>query len=182
LTEKFPAAGKRVVLARIGAPHGVRGEMRVKAFTADPKAIGGYGPLWLDDGRSFAVEALRPVPASPDMLVVRLSGVGDRNEAAALTNRELFVDRDRLPPAEEDEFYHADLIGLAAVSAEGKVIGRVFAVVNYGAGDILEIKPPHGDTILVPFTKAAVPAVDLATGRVTVAELPETGEREPSGE
>jgi 16S rRNA processing protein RimM len=159
----------RVLIARIGAAHGIRGEVRVKAYTADPQGIGAYGPLAASDGRSFEVASLRPAsgPAS-DMLVVKFKGVADRNAAEALNGVELSVPRDRLPPAEEEEYYHADLIGLEAVTRGGAPLGTVIAVHNYGAGDLLEIAPKRGETLLVPFTRAVVPEVDIGGGRVVV--------------
>ncbi len=159
----------RVLIARIGAAHGIKGEVRVKAFTADPRGIGAYGPLATADGRTFEVASLRAAagPAS-DMLVVRFKGIADRNAAEGLNGVELSVPRDRLPPAEEDEYYHADLIGLAAIAPDGAELGTVIAVHNYGAGDLLEIAPKRGETVLVPFTRAVIPEVDPAGGRVTV--------------
>jgi 16S rRNA processing protein RimM len=158
-----------IVIARIGAPHGVRGEVRLKLFAADPAALQDYGPLRSRDGREFTVTAMRPASgASPDMLVVRLAGVADRTAAEALTNLDLMVDRGRLPPPGEDDFYQADLIGLAAMTADGARLGTIIAVPNYGAGDLLEIAPPQGQTLLVPFTRAIVPVVDIASGRVVI--------------
>ncbi len=160
---------ERVVIARIGAAHGIKGEVRVKAFTGVPSDIAAYGPLEAPDGRSFEVEALRPAAGtSPDMLVVRFKGIGDRNQAAALNGVELGVLRERLPESGADEFYHADLIGLAAETVSGARLGTIIAVQNYGAGDLLEIAPSRGDTLLVPFTRAIVPEIDLAAGRVVV--------------
>jgi 16S rRNA processing protein RimM len=159
----------RVLIARIGAAHGIKGEVRVKAFTAEPKGMAAYGPLEAPDGRRFEVAALRPAAGTaPDMLVVRFKGIGDRNAAEALNGIELSVPRARLPPAEADEYYHADLIGLAAVTRDGATLGTVTAVQNYGAGDLLEIAPSRGETILVPFTRAVVPEVDMTGGRVVV--------------
>jgi 16S rRNA processing protein RimM len=159
----------RVLIARIGAAHGIKGEVRVKAYTAEPGSIAAYGALQAPDGRIFEVAALRPAagPAS-DMLVVKFKGVADRNAAEALNGLELSVPRERLPPATEDEYYHADLIGLTAFRPDGVELGTVIAVQNYGAGDLLEIAPKRGETVLVPFTRAVVPDVDLAAGRVTV--------------
>lgn len=171
----------RVLVARIGAAHGIRGEVRVKAFTADPADIATYGPLEAADGRRFEVAGLRPAAGtSPDMLVVRLKGVTDRNAAETLNGLELSIPRDRLPPAEEDEYYHADLIGLAAVTTGGEALGTVIGVHNYGAGDLLEIAPRRGETLLVPFTRTIVPVVDIAAGTVTVDPPP--GLVEPPGE
>ena len=163
----------RILVGRFGAPHGVRGELRLQSFTEDPAAIARYGPLQDASGaRRFEIKALRPV--KDNLLVVRLAGVADRTAAEALTNTELFVPRDALPAADEDEFYLADLIGMAAVDEMGAAVGHVLAVPNYGAGDILEIAPAAGgETLLLPFTRAVVPAIDLTQRRVTVM-LPET--------
>ena len=156
---------ERVCVAQIGAPHGVRGELRLWVFTEDPAAIAQFGPLQSEDGRGFEISSLRP---AKDHFVVRLKGVDDRTAAEALTNVKLFVPRDRLPPAEDDSFYHADLIGLDAVSPGGETLGRVVAVHNFGAGDLLEVKPSGARTVLIPFTAACVPEVDVAGGRVVV--------------
>jgi 16S rRNA processing protein RimM len=164
-----PGSGhaSRVLVGRLGAAHGVKGEIRLKSFTQDPAAIGDYPALTDAAGtRSFRIEALRHI--KDDMCVVRLAGVRDRNAAEALTNLDLYVSRADLPPPDEDEFYYADLIGLRAELADGTPFGTVLRVMNYGGGDILEIAPASGETILLPFTKAAVPRVDLAGGRVIV--------------
>lgn len=159
----------RVLIARIGAAHGIRGEVRVKAFTADPLGIAAYGPLETADGRTFEVDSLRPAAGpSGDMLVVRFRGLADRNAAESLNGVELSVPRDRLPPAEDDEYYHADLVGLAAIAPDGTELGTVIAVHNFGAGDLLEVAPKRGETVLVPFTRTVVPEVDLKAGRVTL--------------
>ncbi len=162
-------AAERVVIARIGAAHGIKGEVRVKAFTGTPADIAAYGPLEAPDGRRFEVETLRPAAGtSPDLLVVRFKGVADRNQAETLNGIELSVSRERLPAAADDEFYYADLIGLEARTVGGTVLGAVVGVENYGAGDLLEIAPSRGQTLLVPFTRAVVPEVDLAGGRVVI--------------
>jgi 16S rRNA processing protein RimM len=154
-------------MAVVGAPHGVRGEMRVKSFTADPLDLGAYGPLFAADGRAFDIESGRLV--KEDMLVVRLVGIADRDQAKALTGTALFVDRAVLPPPDDEEFYYADLIGLAVVDAAGQAIGTLIAIHDYRAGDFLEISPAAGGpTWLLPFSKAAVPAIDLGAGRVTI--------------
>jgi 16S rRNA processing protein RimM len=158
----------RIRVARIGAAHGVRGEVRLWPFTQDPMAVAHYGPLETEDGaRTFEIEALRP---GKGFLVARLAGVAGRDAAEALTNLELFVPRDRLPPIEEaDTYYLADLVGLTAVGTDGTAIGTVSAVHNFGAGDIVEIQPTGGGTpLMVTFTEAAVPEVDLAAKQIVV--------------
>jgi 16S rRNA processing protein RimM len=162
-----------ILVARVGAAHGLKGEVRVKALTADPLSIRGYTPLAAADGAAFHVEAARPAGASPDMLIVRFRGIADRNAAEALNGTELFISRSRLPePADENEFYHADLIGLAAATVSGDELGTIVAVHNFGAGDILEVAPRRGPTLLVPFTRAVVPAVDLAAKRLVIDPPP----------
>lgn len=157
---------ERVCIAQIGAAHGIRGEVRLKSFTADPMDVARYGELELEDGSgSLRIEAVRP---AKDVLIARLAGVRDRNAAEALTNRKLYVPRARLPAPAADEFYHADLIGLAATTRDGAPFGTVVAVHDFGAGDLLEIKPPAGASLMLPFTQAVVPVVDVAGGRIVV--------------
>ena len=156
----------RVLVGVVGAPHGVRGEVRLWVFTENPATIGDYGPLQSEDGRSFEIASLRP---AKDHFVARLKGVPDRNAAETLTNVKLYVPRDKLPPAEDDDtFYHADLIGLAAVTPDGAPLGTVTAIHNFGAGDVIEIKPEGGEALLVPFTETAVPNIDIAARRMIV--------------
>lgn len=158
----------RICVAQIGAAHGVRGEVKLRSFTEDPAAFNSYGPLESEDGkRRFEIEALR---AASDHFVARIAGVADRDAAAKLTNLKLYVSRDRLPPVDDDDtFYHSDLIGLAAVTPDGAALGTVKAVVNYGAGDIIEIATADGSaSLMVPFTTAAVPAVDIKAKRIVV--------------
>jgi 16S rRNA processing protein RimM len=166
----------RICVAQIGGAHGIRGEVKLKSFTGDPMAVKDYGPLTTEDGTaSFEIEAARPAKGH---LVARLRGVHDRNAAEQLTNLKLFVSRERLAPPAADEFYHADLIGLCAVTADGTAVGTVVAVHDFGAGDILELRPQAGgNTVMLPFTDAFVPGVDLAGGRVTVV-LPEETSKE----
>ena len=155
-------------VARIGAAHGVRGEVKLWSFTEDPIAVARYGSLETEDGtRRFEIESLRP---AKDFLVARIAGVSDRDAAEKLTNLELFVPRERLPAIEEkDTYYHADLIGLSAVTAAGNALGTVSAVHNFGAGDILEIAPASGGAaLMLPFTETAVPKVDLKTRQIVV--------------
>lgn len=164
----------RVCVAQIGAAHGIRGEVRLRSFTEDPAAVASYGPLESEDGRRrFTIEALRP---AKDHFVAQLEGVGDRDAAEKLTNLRLYVSRDALPPIDEDEtFYQADLVGLSAVTPDGARLGTVTAVLNFGAGDILEIKPISGEPVLVPFTDTAVPQVDMQARRVVVVPPAEIG-------
>jgi 16S rRNA processing protein RimM len=163
-------APRTVVVARFGAAHGIKGEVRLKSFTQVPADVATYGPLAAGDGRTFELLATRPAAgsSSPDMLIARVKGIADRAAAEALTNLELSVPADRLPAPDEDEFYHADLVGLAAVMVDGAPFGTVVAVQNYGAGDLLEIAPAAGPTVLVPFTRAVVPTIDLGAGKVVI--------------
>ena len=163
------ASGARICLGQIGAAHGIRGEVRLWSFTADPAAIASYGPLETEDGRVFAIEAMRP---AKDHFVARLSGIADRNAAERLANQKLYVPRERLPePQAADEFYHADLIGLAVVDRSGTALGTVVAVHNFGAGDLIEVRQAEGaPTLMLPFTEAVVPEVDLAAGRLVVEQ------------
>lgn len=161
-------------MGRFGAPHGVRGELRLQSFTGDPLAIADYGPLTDKSGKkTFTLLNLRP--QGKDMLVVRLKDVDDRDGAQALNGVELYLARDKLPAPDPEEFYLADLEGLRAETATGEPIGRVVALRNFGAGDILEIAPASGgDTLMYPFTKAVAPIIDLAGGRIVVEPPTET--------
>ena len=161
----------RICIARIGAAHGVRGEVRLWTFTEDPLAVLHYGPLVTKDGaRSFEVTQAREAKTH---LVATLKGIASREDAERLNGVELFIARDKLPATDQDEYYHADLIGLAAVNAANEPMGRVIAIHNFGAGDIIEIAPlESAATLLLPFTNAVVPSVDLAGGRVVI-ELPQ---------
>ncbi|MEF3366885.1 ribosome maturation factor RimM [Methylocystis sp. 9N] len=169
---------KLVLLGRFGAAHGVRGEIRLQSFTADPLAIVSYGPLTDESGaRAFRLLSVRP--QGKDMLVARVEGVTDRPGAEALTGVELYLPREKLPAPEEDEFYLADLIGLRAEMRDGTLIGPIVAVRNFGAGDILEVAPEAGgETLMFPFTKAVVPTIDLPAGRVLIAPPAEVEEDE----
>jgi 16S rRNA processing protein RimM len=158
-----------ICVARIGAAHGVRGAVKLWTFTEDPLAVKHYGPLTTRDGaRQFEVTHARE---AKDHLVATIKGIATREDAERLNGIELYIAREKLPETDEDEYYHADLIGLAAVNAADEPLGRVTAIHNFGAGDIIEIAPPQGSTMLLPFTNAVVPTVDLAAGRVVI-ELP----------
>jgi 16S rRNA processing protein RimM len=166
-----------ICVARIGAAHGVRGEVKLWTFTEDPLAVKHYGPLATKDGaRQFEVTQAR---AAKGHLVATLKGIATREDAERLNGLELYIAREKLPATDEDEYYHADLIGLAAVTPANEPLGRVIAIHNFGAGDIIEIAPANGATMLLPFTNAVVPSVDLAGGRVVI-ELPEEIDGEES--
>ncbi|WP_439574107.1 ribosome maturation factor RimM [Phreatobacter sp.] len=159
-----------ILVAKFGAPHGVRGEVRVKSFTQDPMAVGDYSPLLSRDGRAFTVETLRP---AGEVLIARIAELKDRTAAEAVTNLDLFVPRARIPaPSDEDEFLHADLIGMAVVAVTGETIGTIIAIHEFGAGDMLDVARPGRKAVLIPFTRAIVPTVDLA-GRRVVIDPPE---------
>jgi 16S rRNA processing protein RimM len=158
---------ERICVARIGAPHGVRGEVKLWSFTADPAGVADYGPLESQDGTlRFEIEALRP---AKDHLVARLSGVRDRDAAQRLTNVDLYVPRERLPAPAPEEFYHADLIGLRAEDRDGAALATVVGIHDFGAGDLLELRAAGASgTVLMPFTAETVPVVDIAGGRVVI--------------
>ena len=185
-----------VCVGRLAGPHGLRGEVRLKSFTEVPEDIASYGPLRLGrTGRTLTIAGLRP---AGDGFVARLEGVGDRTAAEALGKGDLYVPRAVLPETEDaDTFYHADLIGLAAVLETGEQVGSIRAVHDFGAGDMLELfVPGRRTTLMVPFTREAVPEVRIAEGRVVLAavgelapgagegteEGPEDGQEEERGE
>lgn len=156
----------RVCVGVITGAQGVRGAVRVKSFTADPEDLAAYGPVEDEAGeRRFE---LRVVGRAKGVVVAKLAGIEDRDAAEALRGMRLYVGRAALPPAGEEEYYHADLLGLRAELADGSVLGRVRAVHDFGAGDSLELERPEGGLLMVPFTRAAVPVVDLAGGRVVI--------------
>lgn len=169
-----------VCVGAIAAAHGIKGEVKIKAFTVDPKSVGSYGALLDETGqRSFTLSAVRPNGEST--VIARIDGVADRNAAEALRGLRLYAPRSALPPAGEGEYYHHDLIGLDAVLANGEILGKVIAVDNFGAGDVIEIKPESGDSLVLPFTDETVPTVDLTAGRLVVV-LPQGLDDEPVGE
>lgn len=174
-------AQNRVLLGRILGPHGIRGDVVIETYTAAARDIATYGPLQSEDGtRHFEVKVLRETPKG---IIARISGVSDRNAAEPLKGVSLFVERARLPETEEGEFYHADLVGLRAEDGEGRHIGEVVGVPNYGAGDLLELRlQGTRKTELIPFTQTYVPDVDVAGGRVVVVlpEMPEPNDKPPA--
>src|ERR1019366_9775357 len=160
----------QICIARIGAAHGVRGAVKLWTFTGDPLAVTAYGPLMTKDGaRSFEIATARKEKV---LRAAPRKAAPTREDAERLNGIELYVAREKLPDTDQNEYYHADLIGLAAVTPANEPLGRVVAIHNFGAGDIIEIAPPQGAAMLLPFTNAVVPSVDLATGRVVI-ELPQ---------
>lgn len=159
----------RICVGAFAGAFGVHGEVRLKSFCTDPEAIATYGPLWTEDGaHAFTLDISRPIANG---FAAKVSGVATKEQADALRGTRLYADRAALPSLPDDEFYHADLIGLAVFDTGGRQLGNVTAVHNHGAGDILEISG-GGDPVLLPFTLAAVPTVDLAAGRI-VADPPD---------
>ncbi len=160
-----------ICVGAIAGAFGVKGEVRLKSFTADPEAIQTYGPLFSEDGATQY--RLRITRSVKNGMAARLSGVATKEQADALRGVQLFVPRDVLPSLPDDEYYHADLIGLAVHDTGGTQLGTVRAVFDHGAGDLLEIFVPGArTTVLLPFTRANVPTVDLSAGRI-VADPPE---------
>ena len=174
-----------ILVGVIGAAQGLRGEVRVKPFTEDPMALGDYGALFAGDGRRFEILDHR---LAKTVLVVRFRGINDRTAAEALKGVELFIDRSSLPDdeLEEDEYFHADLEGLEAWDAEGGFWGVVSGVLDFGGGDLLELRGEGRKPVVIPFTLAAVPKVDLAAGRILVdplaAGLIDTGGADEAGD
>lgn len=160
----------RVIVGAIGGAFGVQGEIRLKSFCADPAAIADYTPLYTENGHAFAQVVL--TGQMKNGFTARLDGVTTKEEADALRNTSLYADRSAMPSLPDDEYYYADLIGLAVLDTGGAPLGTVRNVMDHGAGDLLEIAVPgQSDTILLPFTREIVPTVDLATGRI-IADPP----------
>ncbi|HSP23915.1 MAG TPA: ribosome maturation factor RimM [Saliniramus sp.] len=161
-----------VALGEFGRAHGLRGEVRLKSFTGDPLAIADYDPLFDDRGKPLRITALRPAPGpAHDMLIASIAGVTDRTPAEALNRRQIYTTRAAISATSEseDEYLLADLIGMSVETTSGEALGRIVAVPDFGAGDLLEIEPlSRGPTALLPFTKAFVPTVDIAGRRVVV--------------
>ncbi len=157
---------RRICVGRIGGPHGVRGNVRLASYTEVPEDLIAYRPVTDESGRrTFEIEL---VGGTRGQLVGRIAGVGDRDAAEALRGVGLYVLRSALPEAAEDEFYHADLIGMAVSDGDGSSVGVVRSVFDFGAGDVLEVERPDGDAIMVPFTRRDVPEVDVAARRLVV--------------
>ena len=178
---KDGANPQKLLVGRIGSAHGIKGEVRIQSFTEDPMALVRYSPL--STSRPGLSVTIRTARTTTNVLVARLEGISDRNAAEKLNGVELYVDRSLLPePEGEDDFYHADLIGLEARLQDGTVLGEVTAVPNFGAGDLLEVRDQRsGDTFLYPFTRKVVPEVRLRDGYLVI-EVPletEIGDEEP---
>lgn len=160
----------RICVGALAGAFGVKGDVRLKSFCTTPEAIASYAPLYTEDGsKSFHVTLIKAIPNG---FAARLSGISSREAAEALKGTRLYADRDRLPDLPDDEFYHADLIGLDVVDTGGASLGNVTAVHNHGAGDLLELRLPEGKTVLLPFTQTAVPTIDLKARRI-VADPPD---------
>jgi 16S rRNA processing protein RimM len=157
-----------ILVGRFGAPHGVGGEVRLYSFTDDPGAIASYRPLLDESGRrEFSILRLRPI--KHNIFVAKIEGVDDRGRAGALVNSLIYVPRASFPQAGSEEFYYRDLIGLSVITEAGEELGSVANVLNFGAGDIMEIAPARGgEALLLPFTKEVFPRVDLKAGQLTV--------------
>jgi len=155
-----------VLLGEIGAAQGLKGEVRIRSYTEEAASITSYGPLQDETGLKIEIESLR---ATPKALIARIKGVTTRSAAEALLHTKLYVLREMLPERPEEEWYHADLIGLQALSQDGAQLGEIVAIQNFGAGDLLEVKPKGGGaTVLVPFTRDTVPEIDAEGGRLTL--------------
>ncbi|MEQ8601772.1 MAG: ribosome maturation factor RimM [Marivibrio sp.] len=167
---------ERLLIGTIGAAHGVRGLVRVKSFTEDPGDLTAYG---LPTDRSGAPVRLQIVGETKGQMLARIEGVADRTAAEAWRGVDLYIERASLPaPEEEDDFYHADLLGLPVEDPSGATLGVVRAIHDFGAGDVLELATPDGDVRWLPFTKAAVPTVDLAAGKLIADPPAEVGDPE----
>ncbi len=170
-----PGAPGWVCVGVVTKPKGVRGEVRIKSFTAAPTDIVAYGPL--HRGPDGPVVAFELCGNQRDMVTARIAGIGDRNGAEALRGAKLFVPRAALPEVvEDDEYYLTDLVGLAVELADGTAWGTVHALHDFGAGDILEVARTEGETVMLPFTRETVPVVDIAGGRLVIDPLEETSE------
>lgn len=164
------ASPHRIFLGMITGAHGMHGAVRVRSFTAEPEDVASYGPLSDEAGtRSFALSVSRRTRGG---IIARLAGIEDRDAAEALKGTGLYADRDALPELDEDEFYHADLVGLAVVLTDGRPLGRVRGLDNFGAGEVIEVETKEGKSLSLPFTRAAVPQIDLKAGRLTVDPPP----------
>lgn len=160
------SSDRRILVGEITGAHGIRGDVLVRSYTATPDAIAGYGPL--SDASGKKSYSLRVVRVTDKGIVARVAGVEDRNGAEPLRGTKLYIERSKLPATGETEFYHADLIGLRAIAADGSALGKIVAVQNFGAGDLLELKPLEGETEFIPFEDRWVPSIDLDAGTLVI--------------
>jgi 16S rRNA processing protein RimM len=177
-----PGKSRRILVGEIAGAHGIRGDVLVRSYTETPEAVAGYGPLMDASGKK--IFSLRVVRITSKGIVARIAGIDDRNAAEPLRGTKLYVERSKLPSTSEAEFYHADLIGLRAVAPDGSEVGKIIAVQNFGAGDLLELKPPEGETEFIPFEDRWVPRVDLEAGLVVIDRPASTvdDDDEPQGD
>lgn len=161
-----PSPDRRILVGEITGAHGIRGDVLVRSYTETPDAIAAYGPLTDASGKKSY--SLRVVRVTSKGIVARVAGVEDRNGAEPLRGTKLYIERSKLPETGETEFYHADLIGLRAVAADGSALGKIVSVQNFGAGDLLELKPLEGETEFIPFEDRWVPSVDLDAGMLVI--------------
>jgi len=155
-----------ILLGVVGGAHGIKGEVRIKSFTEDPTDIKAYGPLFDAKGNKYTIRTAR---IQKNVVVVTINEIADRNGAELLNGTELFVDRSALPEDDEDEFYQSDIVGMAVESVDGVAIGTVIAFHDFGAGEVIEIKPERGSSVMIPFSEAAVPDIDVER-RVMIVE------------
>ena len=155
-----------ILLGVVGGAHGIKGEVRIKSFTEDPTDIKAYGPLFDAKGNKYTIRTAR---IQKNVVVVTINEISDRNGAELLNGTELFVDRSALPEDDEDEFYQSDIVGMAVESVDGAAIGTVIAFHDFGAGEVIEIKPERGSSVMIPFSEAAVPDIDVER-RVMIVE------------
>lgn len=154
-----------ILLGVVGGAHGIKGELRVKSFTEDPLDIKAYGPLFDAAGNRYTIRSAR---VQKTVVVVTIAEISDRDHAGRLNGTELFVDRSALPEDEEDGFYQADMIGMAVETVGGAPVGTIVAFHDFGAGEVVEIKPERGPTVMIPFSEAAVPEIDAGRGVMVV--------------
>jgi len=178
MTKEEPS--RRVLLGEISGVHGVRGDLLVRTYTETPEAIARYGPL--TDATGAKTFALSIVRVTDKGVVARVAGISDRTTAEALRGTKLFIDRSQFPETDTSEFYHSDLIGLKALAEDGVPIGAIVSVQNFGAGDLLELKPIDGTSEFIPFEDQWVPVVDLASRTVVIRRPPSTGEETDDAE
>ena len=168
-----------ILLGVVGGAHGIKGEVRIKSFTEDPTDIKAYGPLFDAKGNKYTIRTAR---IQKNVVVVTINEISDRNGAELLNGIELFVDRSALPEDDEDEFYQSDIVGMAVESVDGAAIGTVIAFHDFGAGEVIEIKPERGSSVMIPFSEAAVPDIDVERRVMIVEPLAAGLVSDPEGE